>query len=42
LVESFLLEDRVRVERLRAATEVVRRDPPELIRVDYVEMQVLG
>jgi hypothetical protein len=38
LLESFLLDDRKRVERLRRAAEVVRRDPPELVRGDYVDL----
>jgi hypothetical protein len=38
LLESFLLDDRIRVERLRAAARIVRRDPPEIIEGDYVDL----
>jgi len=36
-LESFLLGDDVRIERLRRAAAVVRQNPPELIRGDYLE-----
>jgi hypothetical protein len=38
LLESFLLDDRIRVERLRAAARIVRRDPPRIIQGDYVDL----
>ena len=38
LLESFLLDDRIRVERLRAAARIVRRDPPTIIEGDYVDL----
>ena len=39
LLESFVWPDQTeRVERLRAAIEIVRRDPPELISGDYVDL----
>jgi hypothetical protein len=38
LLRSFLWPDQSeRIERQRAAIELVRRDPPELVRGDYVE-----
>jgi hypothetical protein len=37
LLESFLLEDLTRADRLRRAADVVRQDPPELLRGDYVD-----
>jgi hypothetical protein len=38
LLESFLLDDQPRVQRLHRAAEVARRDPPELLRGDYVDL----
>jgi len=38
LLESFLLDDRPRVERLHRVAEVARRDPPELLRGDFVDL----
>jgi hypothetical protein len=38
LLESFLLGDAVRADRLRKAAAVVRRERPELIRGDYLEL----
>jgi hypothetical protein len=39
LLEAFVWADQTeRIERLRAAIEIVREDPPELIRGDYVEL----
>jgi hypothetical protein len=39
LLEAFVWADQTeRIERLRAAIAVVRRDPPELIRGDYVDV----
>jgi hypothetical protein len=38
LLESFLLEDSVRADRLRRAADIVRQDPPELVRGDYVDV----
>ena len=39
LLEAFVWPDQGdRLARLRAAIEVVRRDPPELIRGDYVDV----
>jgi hypothetical protein len=38
LLEAFVWADRLdRLDRLHAAIETVRRDPPELLRGDYVE-----
>jgi hypothetical protein len=39
LLEAFVWPDQTeRIQRLRAAIEVVRREPPELIRGDYVDL----
>jgi hypothetical protein len=39
LLEAFVWPDQAdRIARLRAAIEIVRRDPPELIAGDYVEL----
>jgi hypothetical protein len=39
LLEAFVWPDQTeRIERLRAAIDVVRRDPPELVRGDYVDL----
>jgi len=39
LLESFVWPDQTeRIERLRAAIEIVREDPPELIAGDYVDL----
>jgi hypothetical protein len=39
LLEAFVWPDQTeRIERLRAAIEIVREDPPELIAGDYVEL----
>jgi hypothetical protein len=39
LLEAFVWPDQSeRIERLRAAIEIVRRDPPELIAGDYVDL----
>jgi hypothetical protein len=39
LLEAFVWPDQTeRIERLRAAIEIVRRDPPELIAGDYVDL----
>ena len=39
LLEAFVWPDQTeRIERLRAAIEVVRREPPELIQGDYVDV----
>jgi hypothetical protein len=39
LLEAFVWPDQTdRIERLRAAIEIVRRDPPELIEGDYVDL----
>jgi hypothetical protein len=39
LLESFVWADQpARLERLRTAIELLRRDPPELIQGDYVEL----
>jgi hypothetical protein len=39
LLEAFVWPDQTeRIERLRAAIDVVRREPPELIRGDYVDV----
>ena len=39
LLEAFVWPDQTeRIERLRAAIEIVRQDPPELIAGDYVEL----
>jgi hypothetical protein len=39
LLEAFVWHDQSeRIERLRAAIEVVRREPPELIQGDYVDV----
>ena len=39
LLEAFVWPDQPeRLERLRAAIEIVRADPPELIRGDYVDL----
>jgi hypothetical protein len=39
LLEAFVWPDQTeRIERLRAAIETVRRDPPELIAGDYVDL----
>lgn len=37
-LESFLLGDPVRIDRLHKAAAVVRQHPPELIRGDYLEL----
>jgi len=39
LLEAFVWPDQTdRIERLRAAIEIVREDPPELIKGDYVDL----
>jgi hypothetical protein len=39
LLEAFVWPDQTeRIERLRSAIEIVRRDPPELIAGDYVDL----
>jgi len=39
LLEAFVWPDQTeRIERLRAAIEIVRQDPPELIAGDYVDL----
>ena len=39
LLEAFVWPDQTeRIERLRAAIQIVRRDPPELVRGDYVDL----
>ena len=39
LLEAFVWADQTeRIERLRRAVELVRRDPPELVQGDYVEL----